>query len=164
MEYTNHELDLREFNFQIFRTDPAAKIPTRATKESAGYDLYSIEGGELRPGETKIFSLGIIVRPPKGYHVRVWGRSGNGSKYNVGIPHGMGLVDRDYCGPNDIMKVVLHRAFNHGFAYPRDKFEVKPGDRIAQMTIEPTVFCVLHELDHPPATTSRGGFGSTGTK
>lgn len=152
--------------FQIYRTCPEAKLPLRATAESAGYDLYTIEAGQLYPGETKVFSCGLIVRPPKGYHIKIWGRSGWGVKYGVGIPHGVGLVDRDYCGPEDIMKVVLHRACMNGHSKDYMKpLNIEVGDRIAQMTFEKTIFAEdMIELDHPPSDKSRQGFGSSGIK
>jgi dUTP pyrophosphatase len=154
-----------DHQFAIFRTDPKAKMPTRGTAESAGYDLYSIESGVLYPGETKIFSVGLIIKPPFGYHVKIWGRSGFGSKYGVGIPHAMGLIDRDFCGPDDVMKIVLHRACMNGHNKDYLKpLEISVGDRIAQMTIEKTIDFNMIEVDNPPSNISRGGFGSTGVK
>jgi dUTP pyrophosphatase len=156
-----------EEQFQVFRVHENAKLPFRATQESAAYDLYSIEADKLYPGETKVFSTGLIVKPPAGYHIKVWGRSGWGLKFGVGIPHGMGLVDRDYCGPDDIMKVVLHRACTNGYNKEYQKpLEINIGDRIAQMTIEKThtFDYSMCEIDSPPSNKSRGGFGSSGVK
>src|SRR5579863_7362919 len=128
-QFLNYQPEL-----QIYRAHPNAKLPVKATEESAGYDLYTIEGGTLLPGESLILSLGLIMRPPTGFHIKVWGRSGWGMKYGVGIPHGMGLVDRDYCGPNDIMKVVLHRALTNNPDINQNQLIIDQGDRIAQMT------------------------------
>lgn len=165
-ESINAALDTSDYECQIFRTHSEAKLPKRATAESAGYDLYTIEAGQLYPGETKVFSCGIIIRPPLGYHIKIWGRSGWGVKYGVGIPHGVGLVDRDYCGPDDIMKVVLHRACMNGHNKDYMKpLNIEVGDRIAQMTFEQTLFAhSIIELDHAPSNNSRNGFGSSGIK
>jgi dUTP pyrophosphatase len=158
-------LNQAQHQFQVFRADPKAKLPFKATIGSAGHDLYTVDAGTLYPGETKIFSLGLIIRPPVGYHTKIWGRSGWGSKYGVGIPHAMGLVDRDFCGPDDVMKVVLHRACMNGHSKDYLKpLTIEVGDRIAQMTIEPTIYFEMKELDTPPSTISRGGWGSTGIK
>lgn len=168
--YTSHEdhvLNLEQHQCQVFKQHPDAKLPFCATAESAGYDVYTVDSGELYPGETKIFSLGLIIRPPAGFHIKILGRSGWGFKYGVGIPHGIGLVDRDYCGPDDVMKVVLHRACTNGH---KDKdyhkpLVIKTGDRIAQMIFEPTV--IIDDMvlvDKPPGIKSRNGFGSTGVK
>src|SRR6185503_9896925 len=112
----------------------------RGSTEAAGWDLYSIDQGELWPEDTRAFSTGLIVRPPEGYHIRVYARSGWGLKYGVGIPHGIGIVDRDFCGPDDIMKIVLHRTCGAGRA-SRDHAKpliIEKGDRIAQMLLEKT--------------------------
>ncbi len=150
---------------EIFRTDSKAKLPTKGTPDSAAWDLYSIEAGEIYPGETKIFSTGLIIRPPAGYHTLIWARSGFGKNYGVGIPHGVGIVDYDFAGPDDIMRVVLHRTCSAG--YQRNFYnplKIDVGDRIAQMTFEKTNTFEFKELDHPPKELSRGGFGSTGCK
>lgn len=150
---------------ELYRANPLAKLPTKGTTDSAAWDLYSIDAAEIYPGETKVFSTGLIIRPPLGYHIKVWARSGFGMKYGVGIPHGVGTVDYDFAGPDDIMRVVLHRTCSEGFN--REFYNPLPiaiGDRIAQMTVEKTNNFEFKELDHPPKEISRGGFGSTGRK
>lgn len=160
------QLHLDNTQLQIFRAHPAAKLPTKGTPESAAWDLYTVEAGELYAEDTKGFSTGLIMRPPEGYHIKVWGRSGWGLRYGIGIPHGMGLVDRDFCGPDDVMKVVLHRSCGNGSTH-KEHFKPLPievGDRIAQMTIEKTNIFDFVEIKQPPRQESRGGFGSTGVK
>lgn len=150
---------------RIYKAHQDAKLPFRATPEAAAMDVYSVEHSVLYPGDTKIFSIGLIMQPPAGYHIKLWGRSGWGAKYGVGIPHGMGLIDRDYCGPEDIIKVVLHRPSTNGHirsAYA--PLEINVGDRIAQMTVEKTNIFELQEVDCAPKENSRHGFGSSGIK
>ncbi len=150
----------------IFLAHPDAKLPMRASAEAAGWDLYSIDAGELWPEDTKTFSTGLIIRPPEGYHIKVYGRSGWGLKYGVGIPHGVGVCDRDFCGPDDIYKVILHRTCGAGRG-SRDHAKalvIEKGDRIAQMVLEKTNEIEFNILDHPPSEISRGGWGHSGVK
>ena len=126
-------------------------LPTRGSSGSVGYDLYSNMDCVIHASERGLVSTGITVVLPPGVYGRVAPRSGLAVKY--GIQVGAGVIDPDYTGE---VKVVL---FNHG-----DKdFEVKKGDRIAQL--------VLEKCDTPPSEeisivedTDRGsgGFGSTG--
>jgi dUTP pyrophosphatase len=172
--YTSTGQEVYEYNppvllpdpaIEIFRAHKDAKLPAKGTPDSAAWDLYSIDAGEIYPGETKIFSTGLILRPPAGYHIKVWGRSGFGMKYGVGIPHGVGTVDYDFAGPDDVMRVVLHRTCSatiHKEFY--DPLKIEVGERIAQMTVEKTNIFTFKELDHPPKELSRGGWGSTGRK
>ena len=126
-------------------------IPTRGSDGSVGYDLYSNMDCVIRASERGLVSTGITVVLPSGVYGRVAPRSGLAVKH--GIQVGAGVIDPDYTGE---VKVVL---FNHD-----DKdFDVKKGDRIAQL--------VLEKCETPPITeinivedTDRGsaGFGSTG--
>lgn len=163
MRYQNIEL---LSIIKIYRADPKAKIPSKGTPESAAWDLYSIEEAEIYPGDTKSLSTGLIISPPAGYHIKVWGRSGFGLKYSVGIPHGVGVVDADFCGPDDVMRVILHRTCAAGISNREHNkpLKIEIGDRIAQMTIEKTNECSFLEINEPPRNYSRGGFGSTGRK
>jgi dUTP pyrophosphatase len=162
---TSGEFQSRVHPVQVWRAHADAKLPYKATLDSAGYDLYSIDEGTLYWGETKTFSTGLIMRPPPGYHIRVYGRSGWGRKFGIGIPHGLGIVDRDYCGPNDIVQVVLRRCSASNIQPDaKGPLVIHKGDRIAQMTIEKTNDIEFDIIEHPPAATSRGGFGSSGYK
>lgn len=162
---TNKAINPLDYKIKVFKTHKDAKLPYRASSEAAAYDIYSVDEGTLYPGETKHFSSGLIVQPPPGYHIKIWGRSGWGRKYGVGIPHGMGLIDRDYAGPGDTIGVVLHRACMNGYdkSY-QEPLKINVGDRIAQMTIEKTEWFDFIEVNEPPNASARGGFGSTGIK
>lgn len=154
-----------EDKVKVYKADPRAIMPVRASLESAAYDIHTIEGGTMAFGETKIFSTGLIMQPPEGYHIRLYARSGWGSKFNIGIPHGMGIVDRDYCGPDDVIKVVLRRAYPSSALNPEknpERIVIDPGDRIAQITIEKTFTMNFVTIDNPPRNVSRGGFGHSG--
>jgi len=128
-----------------------ARIPTRGSGGAVGYDLYSSDTVVIPPTHRALVGTSIAVAFPCGVYGRVAPRSGLAVKH--GIQVGAGVVDPDYTGE---VKVVL---FNHG-----DKdFEVKKGDRIAQLILER---CETPEVEEIGALddTERGagGFGSTG--
>lgn len=130
--------------------DEGAKMPTRAHEWDAGLDLYSMEDGYIRCNQSRTFDTGVHVAIPEGCVGLV--KSKSGLMCNHGIITD-GTIDAHYTGP---IKVCL---FNHGGS----KYEVKAGDKIAQLVIVP---CLLPELELVDSLeeTDRGdnGFGSTG--
>lgn len=129
-----------------------AIIPTRGSGRSVGYDLYSIEDA-IVPCQCgrALIGTGITVVLPEGVYGRVAPRSGLAVKHCINV--GAGVIDPDYTGE---IKVVL---FNHG-----DKdFEVKKGDRIAQLVLEKCETPEIEEINIVEDTErGSGGFGSTG--
>ena len=130
--------------------DPGAKMPLRAHPYDAGLDLYAMEDGYIRCNQSRTFDTGVHVQIPEGFVGLV--KSKSGLMCNHGIITD-GTIDAHYTGP---IKVCL---FNHGGS----KYEVKAGDKIAQLVILP---CMLPELELVDSLeeTDRGdaGFGSTG--
>ncbi|RCN31640.1 deoxyuridine 5'-triphosphate nucleotidohydrolase, domain protein [Ancylostoma caninum] len=96
-------------------------------------------------------STGLQVELPYGYYGRVAPRSGLAAKNFIDV--GAGVVDSDYRGE---LKVLL---FNFGST----DFEVKKGDRIAQLICERIAHCTFMQCESLTDTTrGAGGFGSTG--
>jgi dUTP pyrophosphatase len=126
-------------------------IPTRGSDGAVGYDLYSNMSCVIRASERGLVSTGITIVLPPGVYGRVAPRSGLAVKH--GIQVGAGVIDPDYTGE---VKVIL---FNHG-----DKdFEVKKGDRIAQLVLEKCETPPIKEINIVEDTDrGSGGFGSTG--
>jgi dUTP pyrophosphatase len=130
---------------------PNAKVPTRATSLSAGYDLSSVENTVVQARQRKLIKTGLSIIVPEGHYGRIAPRSGLALK--KGIDVGAGVCDADYTGE---ICVIL---FNHS----DEDFIVNEGDRIAQFILEqistPDIE-VVSELDE----TGRGsnGFGSSG--
>lgn len=129
----------------------SAQAPCRLSVGAAGYDLFSAHDCAVPAcGRMKV-GTGVAVTLPEGTYGRVAPRSS--LAYLAGIDVGGGVIDGDYRG--EISVIV----FNHGGV----SFDIKTGDRIAQLIIEriatPNVV-VVDDL----AATSRGdrGFGSTG--
>lgn len=145
-------------------TSPHAKLPTKATVGSAGYDLYSAEDKIIPSRSRALVDTGFSMAFPGSCYARIAPRSGLAVKFCLDV--GAGVIDSDYRGP---VKVLL---INHGDV----DYEVKAGDRIAQMIFENIEQPILVEVEDLPSETvtsserggyfrnrrGEGGFGSTG--
>ncbi|XP_051513026.1 deoxyuridine 5'-triphosphate nucleotidohydrolase-like [Myxocyprinus asiaticus] len=129
-----------------------ATTPSRGSNRAAGFDLYSAYDYSIRPMDKALVKTDIQIAIPQGYYGRVAPRSGLAVKNFIDV--GAGVVDEDYRGN---LGVVL---FNFG----KETFEVKKGDRIAQLICERICYPDLLELQTLDETErGAGGFGSTGT-
>ncbi|KAK7061466.1 dUTPase-like protein [Favolaschia claudopus] len=138
-------------NLLIKRLSEKAKLPTRGSPLSAGYDLYSAEKKTIPARGKALVDTQISIAVPAGTYGRVAPRSGLASKFMIDT--GAGVIDADYRG------VVFVLLFNLS-----DKdFEVEEGDRIAQLIIE-RIYTpdVLEVQDLDETLRGAGGFGSTG--
>lgn len=132
------------------KVDDVKFLPKRAHRTDAGADLMSAEDFEIYPGEQKLVDTGVAVKIPEGYAGFVFNRSSQGKK-GITIPHSVGVIDSDYRGN---IKVLLK---NIG----EDPYEIKVGDRIAQLVIMPVVLARFQDIWNDTAR-GDGGFGSTG--
>ncbi len=131
----------------------AAQPPRYATAGSNGFDLCTAETAEIAPGEIALVGTGLVVATPPGWCLLVCLRSSTPRKFGVIQPHAVGIIDEDYCGPTDELRLQL---LNFS-ALPTS---IPAGSRIAQ-----GVFVRADRAQwavHAPAEHSRGGFGSTG--
>jgi dUTP pyrophosphatase len=138
----------------VTKLDNDAVIPTYAKPGDAGADLYSISELSLAPGERALVKTGIAIALPNGYVGLVHPRSGLGLKNGISVVNTPGTIDAGYRGE---IGVVL---INHDL---RESFQVKKGDRIAQLVIqkvENAQFKVVNQL--PESERAAGGYGSTG--
>jgi len=136
--------------------DREIPLPRYMTKRSAGMDLFAAVDGEvtLDPGERKLIPTGLALSIPEGYEGQVRPRSGLALQDGIGLVNAPGTIDADYRGEVGVLLI------NFG----RKPFQVKRGDRIAQLVIVPVCQAVLElaeELDTTPR--SGGGFGHTGS-
>ncbi len=141
---------IKKISVKIRKLHPDAVVPTIATENSAGFDLYSVEDYEFKPGETYAVSTGIALEIPEGKACFIWDRSGMGFK---GMHRFGGLIDSDYRGE---FKIVL-------FNSTKNIFKISKGDRIAQAVIQDYYKTEFEEVDKLPETKrGEGGFGSSG--
>ncbi|XP_027426093.1 deoxyuridine 5'-triphosphate nucleotidohydrolase, mitochondrial isoform X1 [Zalophus californianus] len=136
---------------RFVRLSEHATAPTKGSARAAGYDLYSAYDYTLPPMEKALVKTDIQVALPSGCYGRVAPRSGLAAKHFIDV--GAGVIDEDYRGN---VGVVL---FNFG----KEKFQVKKGDRIAQLICERIFYPEIEEVQVLDDTErGSGGFGSTG--
>ena len=132
-------------------------LPQYATAFSAGMDLRAnIEQSILlTPIERAIIPTGIYIALPEGFEAQIRPRSGLAAKFGITVLNTPGTIDADYRGE---IKVIL-------INLSKDTFEIKCGERIAQMVIaryEKANWIQTNSLDD--TIRGKNGFGSTGTK
>ena len=131
------------------RLSEHAILPTKGTPEAAGWDLYALEDGCVRPASTTVVKTGIAMEIPPGWEAQIRGRSGNSLK---GLHVILGTIDSDYRGE---LGVIVHN--------PGELLNIKKGDRIAQLVFAPVVDVTIEEVDQLNTTVrNEKGFGSTG--
>ena len=132
-------------------------IPSYATAGSSGMDIRAHLNKPLtvRPNKTVLVPTGLYMAIPAGYEAQIRPRSGLAYKHGLTIPNSPGTIDSDYRGH---IKVMIR---NEG---PK-AYEIKPGERIAQIIIARYEQAQLHEVDVLNDTIrGENGFGSTGKK
>ncbi len=129
-----------------------ATLPSKGSSFAAGYDLYAAEDATIFCGDRKLIKTNISMEIIPGYYGRIAPRSG--LAYKNGIDVLAGVIDSDYRGD---IGVIL---------YNTDKnidFEVKKGDRIAQIIFEACYSATLNTVENLDNTLRQsGGYGSTG--
>jgi dUTP pyrophosphatase len=128
-------------------------LPAYATDGAAGMDVVSAEDVNLAPAGRHAVATGLALAIPEGFEIQVRPRSGLALKHGISVPNTPGTIDSDYRGE---LKVIL---INHG----TEPFEVRRGDRIAQLVLAPVTrasWLAVDELDE--TARGEGGFGSTG--
>ena len=136
---------------RVQRLNNNAALPKRGTEGAAGYDLCAAQSCTIPAGGKGLVKTGISIQFPTGLYARIAPRSGLALKRFIDV--GAGVVDADYRGE---VGVVL---FNHG----DQDFEVKMGDRIAQLILEKISTPAVEEVSGLDDTVrGSGGFGSTG--
>ena len=139
---------------EITRLDPTLPLPKYALPGDAGMDLFSSVDVVVNPGERSLIPTGIAVAIPEGYVGLIHPRSGLAIKNGISLVNSPGTIDAGYRGE---IRVIL---INHD---PQEPFEVKKGDRIAQIVFQKYEQVILEEVEFLPNTVrGEGGFGSTG--
>jgi dUTP pyrophosphatase len=128
-------------------------LPAYATAGAAGMDVVAAEDVTLAPGGRHAVATGFAMAIPEGHEVQVRPRSGLALKHGITCLNTPGTIDSDYRGE---VKVILA---NLGDV----PFEVRRGERIAQLVPAPVLRAMLDECAQLDNTARGiGGFGSTG--
>ncbi|KAK7276153.1 hypothetical protein RIF29_17287 [Crotalaria pallida] len=136
---------------RVKKLSDKAVLPSRGSPHSAGYDLSSAVETKVPARGKALVATDLSISIPEGTYARVAPRSGLTWKNSIDV--GAGVIDADYRGP---VGVIL---FNHSDV----DFEVKVGDRVAQLILERIVTPDVVEVEDLDSTVrGEGGFGSTG--
>jgi dUTP pyrophosphatase len=128
-------------------------LPARATEHAAGLDVVAAEDVTLTPGARHAVATGFAIAIPEGYEVQVRPRSGLALKHGITCLNTPGTIDSDYRGE---VKVILANLGS-------EPFEVRRGERIAQLVPGPVLSANFREVDRlSESSRGAGGFGSTG--
>jgi dUTP pyrophosphatase len=139
----------------IRRLDPAVPLPEYQSPGAAGFDLAASRDVEIPPNSIALIPTGLVIRAPEGHFLGILARSSTPLKRGLMVANGVGVVDQDYCGPNDEVKIQV-------LNFTAETVRVKKGDRIAQGLFIPVVRAAWRESDSDLREGSRGGFGATG--
>jgi dUTP pyrophosphatase len=129
-------------------------LPQYHSDGAAALDLASAEDVEVAPGEVRLIGTGLVVSVPAGHFLAIVARSSLPIRKGLLVANGLGVVDSDYCGPDDEVKVEVYN-------FRQAPVRIGRGERIAQALVLPAIRIEWDETG-PAGGPSRGGFGATG--
>ena len=139
----------------IQRLDKNLPLPQYAKPGDAGLDVYSSIDAVIKPGERALIPTGIAIALPDGYVCLAHPRSGLAVKHGISIVNAPGTIDAGYRG--EIKIILINTDLN-------ESFEIKRGDRIAQLVFQKFESAEFEEVAQlPESERGAGGFGSTGS-
>jgi dUTP pyrophosphatase len=132
-------------------------LPTYQSKGAAGLDLIAALDTQrpltLAPGARALVPTGLTLELPAGFEAQVRPRSGLALNYGITVLNSPGTIDSDYRGEVGVVLANLGHA----------PFEIRRGERIAQLVVAPVASAELIEVPGVSVTErGNGGFGSTG--
>lgn len=139
---------------RIQKLYPEARLPRYHTAQSAAFDLETTEDISVMPKEIKLVKTGLIIQTPPGYFLLIAARSSTPRKKGLVIAQGIGIIDADYCGPEDEIFIQIYN-------FTDQIIKVNKGERLAQalfLKSEQVEWDEVSQINEK----SRGGFGSTG--
>ena len=145
----------------IKRIDKDLPLPKYETDGAVGFDLFCRQPTTIAPKTVALIPANVIIETPPGYMLMVTLRSSTPRQKGLLIPHGVGIIDQDYCGPED---EILIQVLN----FTDQDVIIERGDRIAQgifVKVENASSGISwRQVDQiEPDRQTRGGFGSTGS-
>jgi dUTP pyrophosphatase len=139
---------------KIKRLYPGIGLPEPATGGAAGFDLAAAADLEIPPRAIRLVGTGLVIGVPEGYFLGIFARSSTPLKRGLMVANGVGIIDSDYCGPADEIKIQVLNITDAPVTVAR-------GDRLAQGIVLPCPRVEWEEVEEMRVPT-RGGFGSTG--
>ena len=134
--------------------DDGLAAPRYQRENDAGFDLSSRVDLLLAPGERATIPTGIAMAIPSGFAGFVLPRSGLASRHGIALVNSPGLIDAGYRGEVAVVVINTDR---------REAFQIRRGDRIAQLVVQRIEEATILQVDDLDETSrGAGGFGSTG--
>jgi len=140
---------------RIRRLDAAVALPAYQTPGAAGFDLAASADVLIAPGTIALVPTGLVIEVPAGHFLGIFARSSTPLKKGLMVANGVGVIDQDYCGPADEVKIQV-------LNFTAAPVQVTRGDRIAQGLFIPVMRAEWDEAGDDLRNGSRGGFGATG--
>lgn len=133
---------------------PDAVLPQAQTEGAGAVDLHSVDAFVIEPRKWALVRTGLAMEIPPGFAGLVCPRSGLANKHGVTVLNAPGIIDADYRGDVGVILINLGER----------PFEIKVGDRVAQLMICRPEQVRFFATGGTLSTTERGtgGFGSTG--
>ena len=141
-------------NVKIKRLDKSLPLPEYKTPGACAFDFYARTDIIIPPRQFARVPTNLIIEVPDGYTLYTSARSSTPQKKNLIVGNAPGIIDRDYCGPEDEIKIIVYNLSD-------SPVKIELGERIAQgvfVKSENAEFTEVAEIK----PNSRGGFGSTG--
>jgi len=138
---------------RIKRVDRSLPLPVYETAGAVGFDILCREPTTIEPKSIGRIPGNAIVKVPEGYALVVALRSSTPTKKQLLCPHGIGIVDNDYCGPDDELMVQVYN-------FSDSPVTVARGEKIAQGIFVKVERADWNETEKMEGK-SRGGFGNT---
>jgi dUTP pyrophosphatase len=146
--------DLPELDVPVRLTSPEGTPPRYALPGDAGADLSLAEDVELAPLQRALVGTGVAVAIPEGYAGFVHPRSGLAHRLGLSLVNAPGTIDAGYRGEIKVNLINLD---------PTTPLQLRRGDRIAQLVVQPVVRVRFVPVDDlPDSERGAGGHGSTG--
>ncbi|HUJ67686.1 MAG TPA: dUTP diphosphatase [Acidimicrobiales bacterium] len=135
--------------------DAGLPLPAYARSGDAGADLVARSGAVIKAGGGRaLIPTGIKLAIPDGYAGFVQPRSGLAWRHGITLVNTPGLIDSGY--RDELAVIVINTD-------PSADFEIRRGDRIAQLVIQRVEHAQFHSVaDLPASERGTGGFGHTG--
>jgi dUTP pyrophosphatase len=141
-------------NVRIRRLRPDIPLPRYESDHAAAFDFSAAADVVIDPGGVALVPTGLVVEVPAGMFLGIFARSSTPLKRGLMVANGVGVVDPDYCGPADEVKIAVMN-------FTSAPVGVQRGDRIAQGIFLTAPRVTWDEADQL-RDASRGGFGATG--
>lgn len=141
-------------NVSIKRIDTSLELPKYQTGGSVGFDFLARIETIIASKSLARVPANVIIQIPSGYSLLIFARSSLAFKKGLMLANSVGVVDQDFCGPEDEIQIALYN-------FTDTPVTIQKGDRLAQGLFVPIGVAHFQEvqlIEKP----SRGGFGSTG--